>query len=113
MRGGPPPPTNRRGEGPAFPPAPLPYFRHVPPPPPRGETASSSPQAPVLFFGQVPLELLGAGRARPPPHRLSVGVDPLVETLEVVEVGRVQPLDQFRGDLVELPDLGHGAGQQQ
>src|SRR3954454_20732185 len=77
------------------------------------ETAASFPQAPVLYLRQVDLELLGARRARDHPHRLAVGVDPLVETLEVVEVGRVQTLHQLGGDLGEIPDPNHGPSEQQ
>ena len=70
-----------------------------------GETAESFPQATVLDLGQVDLELVRAVRARDHPHRLAVGVDPLVETLEVVEVRREQVLDHVGGDLVYSPIL--------
>src|SRR3954471_14452775 len=56
------------------------------PPADKRGTAASFPQAPVLYLREVDLELVGTRRARDHPHRLAVGVDPLVETLEVVEV---------------------------
>src|SRR4051794_13320345 len=85
-------------------------------PSPRGvprATASSFPQAPVLYLREIDLELVRTGRARDHPHRFSVGIDPLVEALEVVEVGRVKTLHQFGGDLRELPDAGDRSRQQQ
>src|SRR3954451_5287450 len=63
----------------------------------RRGTASSFPQAPVLYFGGVGLELVRKGRARDHPHRFAVGSHPLVEALEVVEVVREQALDQLGG----------------
>src|SRR3954452_13714266 len=79
----------------------------------RRGTASSFPQAPVLYFGEVDLELVRTGRARDPPPRLAVGIDPLVKALEVVEVGREQALDQLGGDFGEIADPNHGASEQQ
>src|SRR3954465_12910531 len=58
----------------------------------RRGAAASFPQAPVLYLREVDLEFIGARRARDHPHRLAVGVDPLVEALEVVEVRREQGL---------------------
>src|SRR5687768_17674828 len=59
------------------------------------------------------LELVGAARARDHPHRLAVGVDPLVEALEVVEVSREQVLDDVGGDLRDVADPRDRAGQQE
>src|SRR3954469_20318535 len=79
---------------------------------PRG-TADSFPQAPVLYLGEVDFKLARTGWTCHDPHRLSVGVDPFVEALEVVEVGREQALDQIGGDLGEFPDPRDRARQQQ
>ena len=64
----------------------------------RAETALSSPQATILEPGQVDLEGGGAGRARDRADHLLARVDPFVEALQVVEVDRVQVLDQVRRD---------------
>ena len=61
------------------------------------ETAASFPQAAVLDLGEVDLERV---RCTPGsvtcPTELAVGVEPLVEALQVVEVGGEQVLDDRR-----------------
>ena len=52
-----------------------------------------------MDLGQVDLELVVAVRARHDPDGAAVGVDPIVQPVQVVEIRRVQLLDHRRRDL--------------
>src|SRR4051812_9550661 len=68
-------------------------------PPPRRarpEMALSPPQAAVLDLAEINLELVPAGGTGDRADRLIVGVEALVELLEVVEVAREELFDHLR-----------------